>query len=103
MKLSGSCSGGRNRNLMLRVSLARGRAASSALRAARRPALSPSKLNTTLSVKRNSLCTLGRAGRAQRGHGVGKAQLGQGHHVHVAFGDQGVAVLAQAPRASNRP
>jgi hypothetical protein len=57
MKLSGSCSGGRNRNLMLRVSLARGRAASSALRAARRPALSPSKLNTTLSVKRNSLCT----------------------------------------------
>ena len=56
-KLSGSCSAGRNRNLTLRVSVASGRAASSALRAARRPALSPSKLNTTESVKRNSFCT----------------------------------------------
>jgi len=57
MKLSGSCSAGRNRNLTLRVSVARGSAASSALRAARRPAASPSKLNTTASVKRNSFCT----------------------------------------------
>ncbi|MDT4869788.1 hypothetical protein FQZ97_1048360 [compost metagenome] len=57
MKLSGSCSAGRKRNLTLRVSVARGRAASSALRAARRPAPSPSKLNTTDSVKRNSFCT----------------------------------------------
>ena len=37
------------------------------------------------------LHVVGRAGRAQRGHGVGKAQLGQGDHVHVALGDQGVA------------
>ena len=37
---------------------------------------------------------LGRAGRAQRGHGVGKAQLGQGHHVHVALGHQRIARLA---------
>ena len=37
---------------------------------------------------------LWRAGRAQRGHGVGKAQLGQRHHVHVAFGDQCVALFA---------
>ena len=34
------------------------------------------------------------AGRAQRGHGVAKAELCQGHHVHVAFGHQGVAGLA---------
>ena len=38
---------------------------------------------------------LRRAGRAQRGHGVGEAQLRQGDHVHVALGHQGVAVLAQ--------
>ena len=38
---------------------------------------------------------LGSAGGAQRGHGIGKAQLGQRHHVHIAFGHQGVAVLAQ--------
>ena len=31
-----------------------------------------------------------RAGRAQRGHRVGKAQLGQCHHVHVALGHQGI-------------
>ena len=37
---------------------------------------------------------LGRAGRAQRGHGVREAQLRQGHHVHVALGDQGVARFA---------
>ena len=42
---------------MLRVSLAWGRAPSSALRAARRPAASPSKLKTTDSVNRSSLCT----------------------------------------------
>ena len=35
------------------------------------------------------------AGGAQRGHGVGQAVLGQGHHVHVAFGDQCVADVAQ--------
>ncbi|MDT4858747.1 hypothetical protein FQZ97_932280 [compost metagenome] len=34
---------------------------------------------------------VGGAGRAQRGHGVGKAELGQGDHVHVALGDQSVA------------
>ena len=38
---------------------------------------------------------LGRAGRAQRGDGVGKAELGQRHHVHIALGDQRIAVLAQ--------
>ena len=38
---------------------------------------------------------LGSAGGAQRGHGIGKAQLGQRHHVHIAFGHQGVAVFAQ--------
>ena len=38
---------------------------------------------------------LGRAGRAQRGHGVGKAQLRQRHHVHVAFGHQRKPKLAQ--------
>ena len=37
---------------------------------------------------------LGRAGRAQGGHGVGKTELGQRHHVHVALGDQRVALLA---------
>ena len=42
---------------MLRVSVACGRLASRARIAARRPALSPSKLNTTDSVKRNSFCT----------------------------------------------
>ena len=34
-------------------------------------------------------------GRAQRGHGVGKAQLRQCHHIHVAFGHQHIAKLAQ--------
>ena len=38
---------------------------------------------------------LGRAGGAQRGHRVGKPQLRQRHHVHVALGDQRVAVFAQ--------
>ena len=38
---------------------------------------------------------LGRAGRPQRCHGIGKAQLGQCHHVHIAFCDQGVAHVAQ--------
>ena len=38
---------------------------------------------------------LGRAGRAQRGHGVGKAELGQRHHVHVAFGHQHIARAVQ--------
>ncbi|MPM75752.1 hypothetical protein SDC9_122746 [bioreactor metagenome] len=37
---------------------------------------------------------IGRAGRAQRGHGVAKTELGERHHVHIALGDQGVAVLA---------
>ena len=37
---------------------------------------------------------LGCAGSAQRGHGVGKAQLRQGHHVHVALGHQRIARLA---------
>jgi hypothetical protein len=41
----------------LRRSVAWGRAASSARAAARRPAASPSKLNTTASVKRKSFCT----------------------------------------------
>ena len=36
-----------------------------------------------------------RAGGAQRGDRVGKAQLGQRHHVHVAFGDQHVARAVQ--------
>ena len=36
-----------------------------------------------------------RAGCAQCGHGVGKAQLCQGHHVHIAFGDQCIAHAAQ--------
>ena len=40
------------------------------------------------------LYMLGCAGGAQRGHGVGKAQLGQGHHVHVALGHQRIARLA---------
>ena len=35
------------------------------------------------------------AGRAQRGHGVGQAVLGQRHHVHVTLGDQGVTLFAQ--------
>ena len=52
---SGSCSAGRNRKRMLRKSLACGSDASSARPAARRPGASPSKLNTTDSVKRNSL------------------------------------------------
>ena len=38
---------------------------------------------------------LGGAGRAQRGHGIGKTELGQRHHIHIAFGDQRVTVLAQ--------
>ena len=35
------------------------------------------------------------AGRAQGGHGIRKAQLRQGDHVHIAFGDQHVAHAAQ--------
>ena len=35
------------------------------------------------------------AGRAERGHRVGEAQLGQRHHVHIALGDQRIAVLTQ--------
>ena len=37
---------------------------------------------------------LGRAGRAQRGHSVAKSQLCQGYHVHIAFGHQHIALLA---------
>jgi hypothetical protein len=54
---SGSCSRGRNKKRAVRVSLAWGRLASSALAAARRPASSPSKLKTTESVKRKTFCT----------------------------------------------
>ena len=32
---------------------------------------------------------------AQRGHGVGKTQLGQRHHVHIAFCDQHKARAVQ--------
>ena len=39
---------------------------------------------------------LGGAGGAERGHGVGETQLGQRHHVHVALGDQHVALVAQS-------
>ena len=39
------------------------------------------------------LYMLGCAGGAQRGHGVGKAPLGQRHHVHVALGHQCIARL----------
>ena len=35
------------------------------------------------------------AGRAQRGHRVGKTKLGQRHHVHVTLGHQRIALLAQ--------
>ena len=35
------------------------------------------------------------AGCAQGGHGIGKAQLGQRHHVHIALAHQGVAAVAQ--------
>ena len=35
------------------------------------------------------------AGRAQRGHGIGKTQLGQRHHIHIAFGHQRKTLLAQ--------
>ena len=42
---------------MVLLSVTCGRQASSARRAARRPALSPSKLKMTLSVWRSSFCT----------------------------------------------
>ena len=37
----------------------------------------------------------GGAGGAQGGHGMAKAPLGQGHHVHIAFGHQHIARFAQ--------
>ena len=36
-----------------------------------------------------------RAGGAQGGHGVGKAQLRQGDDVHIALGNQCIAFFAQ--------
>jgi hypothetical protein len=58
----------------LRRSVAWGSAASSARAAARRPAASPSKLNTTdVGEAEELLQVVGRAGRAQRGHGVAEA------------------------------
>ena len=38
---------------------------------------------------------VGGAGGPQRGHRVGKAQLRQRHHIHIAFGDQHIALFAQ--------
>ena len=38
---------------------------------------------------------VGRAGSAQSGYRIGKTELGQGHHVHIALGDQCVALVAQ--------
>ena len=40
------------------------------------------------------LYVLCRAGRAECGYGIGKAQLRQRHHVHIALGHQGVAMGA---------
>ena len=37
-----------------------------------------------------------RAGRAKRGHGVGKTHLRQRHHVHIALSDQRVTMLTQS-------
>ena len=42
---------------------------------------------------------VGRAGGAQGGYGVFEAQLGQGHHVHIAFGDEHIALLANGGAA----
>ena len=38
---------------------------------------------------------IGCAGRAQCGHGIRKTQLGQRHHVHIAFGHQSKTLFAQ--------
>ena len=57
--------------------------------------------NHRVGEAKQLLHMLGSAGGAQRCHGVGKTQLGQRHHVHIAFGHQGVAVLAQG--AGSRP
>ena len=43
------------------------------------------------------------AGGAERGHGVGKARLRQGHHIHIAFNHQGVALLADRPPRFMQP
>ena len=45
------------------------------------------------------LRVLGRAGGAQGGHGVAISPLCQRHHVHIAFGDDGVALVAQGGAA----
>jgi hypothetical protein len=54
-KVSGSSSGGRKRKLTALPSARTGRDTSRARHAALRPALSPSKQNTTLSARRISL------------------------------------------------
>jgi len=46
---------------------------------------------------------VGGAGCAQGGHGIGKAQLRQRHHIHVALGDQGVAHVAQGLAGLKQP
>src|SRR5574340_814458 len=53
----GSCCTGRNRKPMRLPSTSCGRAFSSARQAALRPAASPSKQNTTWSVRRSNFCT----------------------------------------------
>ena len=95
-KLSGSCSGGRNRN-RTRAHVAGMRQARLERRARGAPAggVAVEAEDHRVGEAKQLLHMLGGAGRAERGHGIGEARLRQRDHVHVALDDQRVAALAQ--------
>ena len=71
-----------------------GSVASSARRAALRPAASPSKAKTTWSVIRSSALTCAPViAVPERRHGLAEARLRELDHVHVALDDDGAACL----------